>query len=82
MDEAKALVDQYLAGFPGQAVPGAIKALAVADVRAALAARADAPNGVVNFSDGMGGTVPVRVPFDPLRSARPLLAPWLGPVIG
>lgn len=80
-DEAVALVDQYVAGFPDVTIPDVIKARAVAEATSALIARDQAPNGIAQVSDGMGGITPVRVPYDPLRTVYPILAAWTGPVI-
>lgn len=72
--EATALVDQHTAGAT---VPGTVRDRAVLECAAELYNRADAPNGIKSFAED--GTT-VRVARDPMVAARPLLAPFLGPV--
>lgn len=40
-----------------------------------------APNGIRNVSDGMGGVMPIHIRVDPLAAVRPMLRPFIGPVI-
>lgn len=61
------------------APPDAIVAQAQVMVAAEMWRRRDAPGGVVNaWGDAQ---VPVRLALDPLKPARPLLAPWITPGI-
>lgn len=60
-------------------IPPEILTQAAVMTAAEMWRRRDAPGGVVN---AWGDTqVPIRLALDPLKPARPLLAPWLPPGI-
>lgn len=80
--QADELVTRYIAGFGTPDIPTTIITLSVNVVGAELYHRRNAPNGVANYSDGMGGTIPMRVARDPMVAARPILAPYVGLAIG
>ena len=64
-----------------QTIPEEIRARAILEVGADLYHRRTTRNGIATFGDGMDPAV-FRVGADPLKAARPLLAPWLEPPIG
>jgi hypothetical protein len=79
---APTLVAAYI---EGATVPQTILEHAEMLVAAELFHATRAPNGVLNqqfASEDGTQAVPVRVSGDPLRPARPLLAPWVLPVVG
>jgi hypothetical protein len=73
---ARLLVHRHI---EGREVPAEIVAIAVNKVAAELWAARDATGGIVSgfTDDGSGG---IRLARDPMVAARPVLAPWVGPV--
>lgn len=85
---AKVLLDKYVADFaddPVGGVPPSIFDAAWLAVAVDAFNRRQAPNGVLtqqyDLGDGNVGSTPIRLSSDPLRSARPLLAPWCTEVV-
>ena len=67
------------------ALPAVIRDKAQLVIAMDLYHQAQAPNGVTNeqydVGDGTTASTPVRIGRDPLRGARQVLEPWIGPVI-
>jgi hypothetical protein len=86
LDTASVMAPDLVAAYVGDAtVPQTILEHAELLVAAELFHASRAPNGVLNqqfASEDGTQAVPIRVSGDPLRPARPLLAPWVLPVIG
>lgn len=87
LDNAAAMAPDLVAALVGDTlgVPQAILDHAELLVAAELFHASRAPNGVLNqqfASDDGTQSIPIRISGDPLRPARPLLAPWVLPVIG
>lgn len=72
-----AAAELVAATLAGATPPDVVVAQAQVMVAAEMWRRRDAPGGVVNaWGDAQ---VPVRLALDPLKPARPLLAPWITP---
>lgn len=87
LDAAKARLDQYVQSYSdawvdatNTGVPDAVFDEAWLAVAVDAWNRHQAPNGYLtqqfDLPDGSTSSAPVRVSTDPLRAARPLLAPW------
>ena len=78
--QATALIAKYVGD---NVVPVSVLDRAHIEVAADLYHRRNAPNGVVNaqfaLADGGLGGQAVRVTRDPMKSAYPLLRPWVSP---
>ncbi len=76
IEEAEALVMHHV-GTRSSSVPGPILERAIIECAGDLFWRRRARNGIATFeSDGALETV--RIGSDPLRSAKTILAPWMG----
>lgn len=75
-EEAHALVSRHVGTSP---VPAEVQDRAVIEVAGELFWRKQARGGALQFDGGAdAGVELVRLANDPLRTARPLLAPFLG----
>lgn len=76
--EAIDLVDVHIGAV--QDIPQTARSRAIIETATELFWRRNAQNGIATFGNGESLET-VRIGADPMRAARVILAPWLGPPI-
>ena len=77
--EAVDIIEHYTLGTRG--IPESVLIRAAIEVAADLYHRRTARNGIAGLDDSELGASPMRINRDPMATARPILAPFIGPAI-